>query len=454
MNLIDKVFHFTEEKRLFSTPCTVVLGLSGGADSMALLHMLCHWPQPGLTVTAVHVHHGIRGDEATADEQFVRKQCDVYGVPLHVIQQDVPTIAEQEHIGIEEAGRQVRYAAFAQVAERVRADRIATAHTASDQTETVLLHILRGCSVAGLRGIPPCRDAIIRPLLCCTRTEIEQYCHDNDISYVHDSTNIDVQYTRNAIRHQVLPLLRKLNPAADEALRRLSVAAQEDESYLACEAQKALQAAAIAPRLYTATPFAKLPPAISGRMVRLALIKVGCRSMEQCHMDMLRCILAEGHGRVELPGGFALTVRNNTLAVEGPISPTHPFPEPVPIISFPCSFVWDGKTVSLTVEKEIGINVHKKFFKYAIDCDKIQSSLQVRCRQPGDYMHPAGRQVGKSVKAIMNEVHLSHALRSRYPLLCDETGILLIPGLCCDERVCPDAHTKHFLVWHGIDEVS
>ena len=240
--LRDKVFNFTSEKCLFSAPCHVLVGVSGGADSMALLHMLSHWETP-LRVTAIHIHHGLRGESADRDEAFVRSYCTEHNVPLVVVRADVAAVATQERLTLEEAGRRVRYEQFEMARRDLCADYVLTAHTADDQAETVLMHLIRGCGIDGLVGIPAVRGNIRRPLLCCSRAEIEEYCTLHDLPYVTDETNVDIKYTRNDVRHRVLPLLREINPAVNDALLRLSNLAQADADYLNCVAEEVLSSA-------------------------------------------------------------------------------------------------------------------------------------------------------------------------------------------------------------------
>ena len=237
--IIEKVYAFTDENALIAPHERVLAAVSGGADSMALLSLLHRWQQAELTLAVVHVHHGIRGAEADRDAAFVTQMCREWHIPLFQVRADVPAIAAREHLGLEEAGRLVRYSVFERVAAVWQADRIATAHTASDRAETVLLHLLRGCGMAGLTGIPAQRGRLVRPLLSCTRAEIEDYCCRFSVPYVKDSTNDDIQYTRNAVRRQLLPLMRQQNPAVEQALLRLADSAAEDEQYLAQQAAAA-----------------------------------------------------------------------------------------------------------------------------------------------------------------------------------------------------------------------
>ena len=185
----------------------VLVGFSGGADSTALLHyLLARSRVCGTRVSALHVNHGIRGECADRDEDFCRRVCADWGVPLTVIRADVPTLAKERGQGIEETARQVRYSAFY---EAMQADptvtSVATAHNADDNAETVLFHMARGCGIDGLCGIPPVTDQrVIRPLLACSRKEIIAYCKGNNIQYMEDETNQDTRYTRNHIRHTVM----------------------------------------------------------------------------------------------------------------------------------------------------------------------------------------------------------------------------------------------------------
>ncbi len=450
---IEKVSHFTAEKRLFSAPCHILLGLSGGADSMALLHTLLNWPQPGIAVSAVHVHHGLRSDEADRDEAFVREQCEALSVPLEVVHIDVGALAQQTGSGVEEAGRQARYAAFNAIADRLGCDCIATAHHGDDQCETVLMHIIRGCGTDGLVGIPAKRGRIIRPLLNCTREDIEVFCSQEQIPYITDSTNKDTTYTRNRVRCEVLPLLRELNPGVDEALRRLADHAAQDSICLSSCAAEALGVPQ--ERGYPLARFSEQPVAVRRRMIFALLHQSSLFTVEEKHILSAEEAILAGRGGVTLPGGHHLTVESGFVRID--LAEKDVSPE-LPTIflneEFPFTFTFGDKTYRLSLlDKEKTMNeqnVHKMFLKYAIDYARIQSGLCIRSRQIGDAMHPSGRHIGKTIKKLMNEWHIPVNCRDNWPLLCDESGVLLVPGYACDQRVCPDEKTKHFLVWEPL----
>lgn len=447
-NFTDKVIRFTHENTLISLPSTVLVGVSGGADSMALLHVLHTWPEEGLRVCAVHVHHGLRGSEADRDEALVRRFCADNAIPLEVVHADVRALAQQKQCGLEEAGRHVRYATFEQLRERLGADYIATAHTASDAVETMLMHLVRGTGVSGLVGIPAKRGCVVRPLLSCTRQEIEDYCAAQAIPFITDSSNTDTAFTRNRIRHELLPALRALNPSIDSALLRLRDSAVQDEAVWQQMAGEALTSKHADDSVDSAA-FLRQPPSVRVRMWKRLLAQNGCFSFTEKHIDALEAALSANRGTVYLPDGYYVTVSSDRIKcfdasperVDGTIA--------VPIL--PARIVLGGQehVLQMFSRDEMGTfqNVHKKFFKYSIDCDRIQGGLYLRCRRDGDEFHPACRRVGKTLKKLYQELRVPVYYRDTYPLLCDDAGILLMPGVGCDSRACPDDSTKHFLVW-------
>lgn len=440
--LLDKVFGFTSEKGLFSAPCHVLLGLSGGADSMAMLHVLTHWPVEGLRVSAVHIHHGLRR-EADHDEAVVRDYCAQLNVPLTVIHEDVAAMAAEQHLSLEEAGRRVRYEHFEAVRATMGADYVITAHTSSDQTETMLMHLIRGCGVDGLRGIPAVRDCIRRPMLCCNRREIEEYCALNAIPFVTDVSNYDTKFTRNDIRHRVLPLLREINPSVDEALLRLNGCAAEEADYLNELAQDALNEAGCTGG-YGVQAFMAQHKVVRHRMIRLLMRDHAVPTIEEVHILAAEKVILSGCGSVDLPGMCSFSVRQGVVAVAK--AEVREQPTPVKLESLPCLVQFDRRAYAFNVCDKDDTNIHNLLADSVVDYDKIQGTLCLRGRQSGDYFHAAGRGVGKSLKKWMNEWHIPSHLRDFYPVLCDEIGVILIPGYGCDERVRVTDDTKHFLV--------
>ena len=450
-NFSDKVFSFTQENALFSAPCHLLVGVSGGADSVALLHLLANWRQPGLSLTAVHIHHGLRAETADRDMTFVESLCRRLGVAFVGQYADVMQVAAANAIGLEEAGRRERYRIFEELRQNIGADYVLTAHTASDQAETVLMHLLRGCGTDGLTGIPARRGSILRPLLTCTRAEVESYCAEQELEYVTDETNADLRYTRNRMRHQLLPSLRKENPAVDEALCRLAQHTGEDSRYLWSLAMEALNEAVHPEGGYRCGAFVNEPIPIRRRMIRGILNRLELPQVSESHVLAIERLLAQGTGETVLPLGMVLRAEAGRLF---PVSSQTVYStQPLLVDQLPFSGDFAEKSFALSVKDTEKFadwkNVHKMFFKSSVDYDRIQGGLCVRSRLSGDTLHPAGRGVGKTLKKLINEWEIPPSQRDGLPLLCDEQGVVLIPGYTCDERVRVTADTKHFLVWES-----
>ena len=445
-SLAEKVFAFTEEKRLFSAPCHILLGLSGGADSMALLHVLTHWPVEGLTVSAVHIHHGLRDEAADSDERFVRAYCQSNDVSLTVVHADVATLAANERLTLEEAGRRVRYEFFAKLREQLNADYIVTAHTASDQIETVLMHIIRGCGLDGLTGIPCSREYIRRPLLCCSRQEIEAYCHECGIDYVTDETNMDTAYARNHVRHLVLPIMRELNPAVEKALLRLCDHATMDVDFIRSVAVSALRESRNDSG-YARCAFEQQPSVIRRYMIKQLFSYAGVTSFDEIHILAAEQATLKGNASVSLPNGWVFSVKQDLVCVYSETGLQAVSQQEMS--EFPVKTVFGCREVLVNIliaDSENRQNVHSLFSHSVVDYDRIIGKLYLRCRREGDYMHPSGRGVGKSLKKLMNEWRIPEHLRDTYPVFCDDVGVVLVPGYACDERAAITQNTKHYLV--------
>ena len=227
--LRDDVKNTIQRYSMIQSGDTVIAAVSGGADSVALLHVLYSLQgELSFSLAACHVNHNLRGAESDGDEMFVRRMCRMMDIPLYVANIKVNEF-RQKHDSLEECARRLRYGFFEDIGKNKL---IATAHTASDNCETILINMVRGTALSGICGIPAKRDNIIRPLLYSTREDVERYCRENELDYVTDSTNLSDDYTRNKIRHKIVPLLREINPALYGAMSRLSDAASLDDAYL------------------------------------------------------------------------------------------------------------------------------------------------------------------------------------------------------------------------------
>jgi tRNA(Ile)-lysidine synthase len=281
---------------------SVLAAVSGGADSVAMLHML-----RGGKVTVAHYNHGLRA-AADEDEAFVRSLCGQWEVPFVSERGKVPKGA-----GVEAAAREMRYDFLERVREEQGLDTIATAHTADDNVETVLLNLTRGAGLSGLCGIPEKRGKIVRPILHLSRDKVIQYLTERDIPWREDGSNRDTVYRRNYIRHEVVPALKQVNPALTEAVSRLTASLNEDEEYLTSLALEEI--AGYDP--YPAIRLTQLPKPVASRVCRLLALKKSDYPPERIHVEAMLDIAAGGNGRRRnMAGGLTVTKKNGMIVVE------------------------------------------------------------------------------------------------------------------------------------------
>ena len=289
----------------------LLCAVSGGRDSVCLLHYLANLaPGRGFSVAAAHLNHKMR-PEAQRDEDFVRVLCRKLDVPFYTEAVPVYETAEQWGLGVEETGRRLRYDFLQRTADTIGAERIATAHHAQDQAETVLLNLLRGTGPEGLAGIPPVRGRIVRPLLQTSRREIEDYLEEQGLSYVEDSTNQDTHYARNRLRRELWPQLETINPALTRSIGRTAEILRSENTYLDTLAADYL------PQSGTALETARLlsaPEALRPRILRLLLQRLpgGKRDVGAVHIGALLA-LAAGGGTLDLPGEMQAVCRGGQL---------------------------------------------------------------------------------------------------------------------------------------------
>lgn len=277
----------------------VLCAVSGGADSMCLLHWLYELRQERrFQLAAAHFEHGIRGGESLRDAAFAAEQCGKLGLAFHLGRGDVPAFAAQQRIGLEEAARILRYRFLEETADRLGCDRIATAHSQNDNAETMLMNLCRGAGTRGLAGIPPVRGRLIRPLLLTDRKTIEAFLEERGIPHVEDSSNRDDRNTRNRVRHQLMPLLEEINPSVLAAFSRTASLLREDEEYL-CRMAEAFLAEHLTENRLPAAEFRKLEPAVASRVLRLL-----CGSGVSMERAEALIAFAKGteRGVLELPG--------------------------------------------------------------------------------------------------------------------------------------------------------
>ena len=404
----------------------VTVALSGGADSMALLHVLADLRDSlAMTLSAAHYNHGIRGAEADRDEQFVKTVCERMAIPLICEKGDVPALAKQEKIGLELAARKARY----DFLDRVAPDLIATAHTASDNLETVLMNLTRGSGLQGLCGIPAKRGRIIRPLITSTREEVEEFCRQREIAFVTDSTNLSENYTRNKLRHRVVPVLKDINPSVAETVCRAGLCLTEDEAALSGMAQEYLTAH-LRDGALTLDGFSDLPAAVRRRVVRQYVERtVPGLFLDYMHtQETVRICLQ--NGRTGLPGDFYAVAGGGKLTLQ-----------PVRLQT-----EYRVETRELTREEfEKNAKIHNLLFNHAADCDKIIGKTVLRTREAGDRIRLAGSGCTKTLKKLYLEKRVPLVLRETLPVMADEEGVFWIYGIGVAARCAVTKKTER--VW-------
>lgn len=414
---------------------TVAVGVSGGADSMALLHVLIELKDElDIKIVVCHVNHGIRGESADKDEEFVVKACEKLGVDCRVLKADVPALAEKRHIGIEECGRKIRYDFFNSVGGNVV---IATAHTLSDRCETLLLNIARGASVKGLCSIPAVRGNIVRPLIDCTRDDIELYCAENSIEYVTDETNFDDIYSRNRIRLNVIPELKKLNPSVEKSFMRLISNAEEESEFLNDFSLEIIEKIRTDGG-YDAKQLKDWHIAIRKRVIFEIINSETGLIPEAVHVGQIDKIL--GGGRTEIIGDTIVEVKNGILVIN---------PKSEKIEDWECEFdLSEAETPFGKIKAEI---IHKKnlpskhfVHNKVLDYDSIVGHAVLRNRRPGDKIKLAGSSCTKTLKKLFNEKHIEN--RNGVPVLADEFGICWVQGLGCADRCKIKPETDKILI--------
>lgn len=425
----------------------VIVGLSGGADSSALIHLLCSLREElGITVCAVHVNHMLRGSESDRDEAFCVSLCERLGAELRIFRIDIAGRAAEDGIGLEECGRNARYECFEAVAGED--GRIATAHTLSDCAETLLLNITRGCALSGIRSIPPVRGSIIRPLIAVSRAETVDYCRQHGIDYVTDSSNLCTDYSRNKLRLNVIPRLEEINPAFAQAAARLSKSARLDEDFLSQQAERLDSELCAAPEL---SRLRDTHEALLTRLLSLRYERLSGRKCERLHIERMLELIAAGHGSAELPGRVEARVERSRLFIQKiPDKKDDGNGEWSIQLKFPVSELPDGRTLCLEVcdrsDFEDNLKINKFLFKNAFDYDTITNNPCVRNRRAGDRLRIIGRNITKELRRLQAEAGIPARARAETVILGDDGGVIWAEGFGVDESRAIRGATKRVCV--------
>lgn len=434
---------------------SLVVAVSGGPDSMALLHALLHLrDRLGLSLRGAHLDHGLRGDAGAADAAFVAEAFSAAGVPCEVETADVAAYRATHRLSPEQAAREVRYSFLARVCREHGADAVALGHTSDDQVETVLMHIVRGSGLTGLRGMAVCSSRpvggaavrLFRPLLGLPRSDTEAYCRALDLRPRMDESNRSPDFTRNRVRTELLPLLEELNPSIRDAVLRLSTAAARDLAYLDEEADRVWEEAAAAGEdrvTLDRRAVARLAPALGTHLLRRAVgaVKGDLDGIYMRHVDDITELLGGPAGRtIDLPGGLRFHVGYDEAIVARADADLCPLPRiegehtlAVPGETRVGGWVVTARLVDRPTDDALRLSSDGRGEATGSHVARMSPSvlgegIVLRARRPGDRFHPLGAPGSKKLKDFMVDAKVPAAWRDRVPLVVTPRGIAWVTG--------------------------
>ncbi|XME01914.1 tRNA lysidine(34) synthetase TilS [Lachnospiraceae bacterium C1.1] len=450
MKINDRVKKFIKENNMVTPGQRVVAGVSGGADSVCLLFLLYELKEElGYSLSVVHIEHGIRGEASLMDAEYVEKLCEELDLPCRTVHINAPKLAAEKGESLEEAARNARYEEF----EREGADRIAVAHHACDAAETMLFNLFRGSSIWGMGSIAPVRGKIIRPLLCLTREEIEEYLRERKIDFRTDETNFDTEIPRNAIRHEIIPIAEKINSNAVKHIAAAASDIRDWSDFISTELDRL-------ERKYTRERNAEIevdlallenaPEIAVSEILRRALGRAAGRlkDISRVHVrDVMSLAVKTSGSRISLPYGiYAERVFDKLLFKREDKNTFRNYfkdyqeeaPQNGEIIA-PDKMQYTFNLDKIKNSAGFPTSSYTKWFDY----DKIRCIPVVRTRRNGDYM--AIKNGRKKLKDVFTEAHIAADKRDEISLLADGDHIIWIPGIRMSEAYKIDGSTTR--IW-------
>ena len=417
----------------------VVLGVSGGADSLALLHILSELREYNLNLTVAHLNHGIRGEEADGDSKFVEAAAHSLGLQFEYKKVDTIAYKEQSKLSLEDAARTLRYDFFNEVQNKVNASKVATAHTLDDQAETVLMRLLRGSGLRGLSGIPPVsRGYIIRPLLFVSRSEIEEYLKSKGVEWVEDSTNKSIEYLRNRLRLDLIPALENYNPQIIETLARTAGILRADHEFISTEAEKRFvnifRNNGPGEFIGDLSKYGETVKSLRLSTLRLAVEKSNesLKDVSYAHITAADDFLLSdsASGEVELPEGTVIAKGYDIFLVTKKSRLAHQFSY---TIESQGKWRFPGFEVEIELTHSETLDTHDESTVY-FDPEYIEFPIQVRSFKPGDRFMPLGMKSEKKMQDYFTDTKVPRFLRKRVPIFISKGEIFWIGGMRIDER--------------------
>ncbi len=446
--LLLRVRDFARGEGFWAPQDHLLVAVSGGPDSVALLDILYAMPEARLQLTLAHVHHGLR-PTAEADATFVERLAKRYHLEFLSRRVDVRARVDRTGESEEEAAREVRYAALSEMAAEAGATRIATGHTADDQAETVLMRILRGTGLLGLAGIPPRRGPVIRPLLPLWRRDILAYLQARGLESCTDETNASLDYTRNRVRQQLLPELeQEYAPRLRVRLQQLAEMARQDSAVLETLAEDAFtRFRQWLPDGLALPPMPALPHAVRWRVWRRALAEVrgGGDDISYDHLDSLADLAP---GRALCLPGARVTHEAGRLVFQSAAKAAARVAIPTLTLPVPGQLSYAPAGVSLRTCLAAAPQPLESGDAATLDADAVAGKLTMRSWQPGDRFRPLGAPGERKLQDIFVDAGLPRRLRARVPVISDEDGIIWLAGFRLADRVKVVPNTARILRLH------
>ena len=449
MDILKKVKQTIEKYNMITKQDHVLIGLSGGPDSVFLLQILSMLkPEYRLNISAAYIDHGLRPGDVPGEIEFCKNLCNSFDINFYTQSIDVKSYAQKQRMNIQEAARILRYGALDQISININAHKIAVAHNADDQAETVIMRLLRGAGPAGLSGIPPVRKKIIRPIIDIEREEIEKFLSEKNIPFIIDPSNASLKYLRNRIRHNLMPVIKSLSPQATKIISKTADILREENDYINVNVTKALM------RLMSrrtdksvelfCNPMEVLNLVILRRALRFVIDSVaGLKGLTFDHIEDIVNLIKKGRSgdRIYLPKGIRAIKGYSTLTITaeppGKLS-TYKITEPHDIYLKESSIVLSLKEIKREDIQNLGDGKNTIY----IDRDKIEFPLIIRARKPGDYFYPFGFGRRKKLQDFFVDEKVPRDERDTIPVIESKGEIICIAGYRLDDRFKIDDNTK------------
>ena len=452
MNLINEVKRFIEDNNLISRGDKIVVGVSGGPDSLCLLHILNEIKQEyELTLIVAHVNHNLR-EEAKFEADFVEKVSKSLGLKFYLANVNIEELSKEKKKSCEEVAREYRYNFFNEVVNNTGATKIAVAHNLNDNSETILMHIIRGSGIEGIKGISVKNNNIIRPLLSTTREEIEKYCVDNNLTPMIDKTNFETVYTRNKVRNKIIPMLSEINPEVLNSITRLGNILSEEDEFISDYIDKIYNDIKIEEKSIkiSKAKFVNLPKGLQRRILRKAicefkgdLIDISYKTLENAISSIL---ISQNGNIIKVANGIKILINYDILEFVEKIEKNNEFEYELNI---------PGKTYIKELDIYINSEIknanevedfikipNKKFF----DIEKTGKKLYVRNRRSGDSFSPNGLCGTKKIKDFFSDLKIPTEERDKIPILTNKDDIIWVMGFRTSKKFLKDKNTKEVVI--------